>query len=81
MNKKMNKKMRMRLGAVLMAATLCIPSVPVLASVEMNSVPFTEEITPRGPAYEWVFKIVNGKMYKRLFNIKSGKYIGEWIPA
>ena len=37
----------------------------------------TAEAT-RAPQYEWRIKIVDGKLYRRLFCITTGEWIGEW---
>ncbi|MDC7290802.1 hypothetical protein NXH76_23715 [Blautia schinkii] len=76
----MSKKIKRRLGVVFLVATMCMPTVSVIASVEeVNSVAVANEIETRGPAYEWRYKIIDGKLYKRYYNIKSGKYEGNWI--
>ena len=28
-----------------------------------------------------MYQVVNGKKYKRLYNIETGQWIGDWIPA
>ncbi|MDC7290406.1 hypothetical protein NXH76_21690 [Blautia schinkii] len=75
------KKMRVRLALVLIATALCVPSVSVLASTDVSGITVGAQMSTREPAYEWVYKFIDGKLYKRLFNIKSGEYIGEWIPV
>lgn len=35
--------------------------------------------SPRVDNFVWRYKIIDGKMYKRLYNEKSGEYIGDWI--
>lgn len=27
---------------------------------------------------EWRYKVINGKLYRRLFDKTSGKWVGEW---
>ncbi len=49
--------------------------VPVTASVSAYSV-----IT-RAPVYEWHYMWKNDKLYKRLYCITTGEYVGDWIPA
>lgn len=36
-------------------------------------------IQPRKDICEWRYKIVNGKMYKRLYNCTRNEWIGDWI--
>lgn len=33
----------------------------------------------RADIYEWRYKIVNGKMYKRLYNCTRNEWVGDWI--
>lgn len=35
--------------------------------------------TARTEIKEWRYKIVNGVLYKRLFNATTGQWIGDWI--
>lgn len=35
----------------------------------------------KGNQLVWKYKEINGRMYKRLYNTSTGKYVGEWIPA
>ncbi len=30
---------------------------------------------------EWRYKLINGKLYKRQYNVTTKKWIGNWIPA
>lgn len=39
------------------------------------------EITPRKVGYAWKYKIVDGVLYKRLYNYTFGVWIGDWIKA
>lgn len=32
-------------------------------------------------SYVWKYKKINGIMHKRLYNISTGKYVGDWIPV
>lgn len=82
MIKKMRKK-RFVLAALGLA--LCTPvtvfaeNAGVITVVEI--LPQGETIEPRVDYYEWVFKVIDGKLYKRLFNRKSGQYVGDWVLA
>lgn len=38
-----------------------------------------ERIEPRQPVTEWITKIENGKVYRRLYNHTTGEWIGDWI--
>ena len=62
---------------------LCVPTETVIAaecvnqgdiSYESNS---TKDIWAEKIGY--VYKTVNGKLYKRLYNYSRGEWIGDWI--
>ena len=42
---------------------------------------YHSQCTVRNTNVVWVYKTVNGKTYKRLYNIETGHWIGNWIPA
>ena len=31
--------------------------------------------------YVWKYKVVNGNLYKRKYNIVTGKWVGKWMPV
>lgn len=37
------------------------------------------EVQPCTPVIGWVYMIVEGRVYKCLYNYSTGEYIGEWI--
>lgn len=49
----------------------------VLAS---NSYPCSanSKVEERADAYEWRYKVVNGKLYRRLFNLTKVEWVGDW---
>lgn len=36
-------------------------------------------ITPKSDVIEWRIKIENNKIYKRLYNVTTKEWIGDWI--
>lgn len=42
---------------------------------------YQSQCTVRNTNVVWVYKTVNEKKYKRLYNIETGQWIGDWIPA
>lgn len=45
----------------------------------MTKVTEGETIEPRQPVTEWITKVENGKIYRRLYNHSTGEWIGDWI--
>lgn len=41
----------------------------------------TNVIEPRSDILEWVYKTINGKKYKRLWNATQGRWITDWLPV
>ena len=39
------------------------------------------KIQPRAEIFEWRYKVVDGKLYKRLYNCTRHKWAGEWIQV
>lgn len=58
---------------------LCIP-FPASAQTNASVVSPTEytQISPRKDELEWRFKVVDGKLYRRIYNLTSQKWVGEW---
>lgn len=63
-----------------MVQSFNIAALPVSAaiSIERNQ---GYAITPRANIIKWRYKMENGKMYKRLFNYSTNKWIGKWERA
>lgn len=74
------KKGKMALALCL--CTLCISQAGVLTvSAGVAEVPPSVSATaiePRADKIEWRYKIVDGKMYKRQYNVTKKQWIGEW---
>lgn len=58
---------------------LCIP-FPAYAQTTASAAYTIEDtqIAPRKDQLEWRFKVVDGKLYRRLYNTTSQKWVGEW---
>lgn len=37
------------------------------------------EAQPQSDFYDWVYKVENGKVYKRMYNFSTCQWIGPWI--
>ena len=53
-------------------------SMPVLATQSNENIT-QEEIQPRTDIKEWLYKIVDGNLYKRLYNYSTGRWETDWI--
>lgn len=59
--------------------SLSILSCPVATMSVQAAVPENEAVMPMSDNIEWVYDIVEGKVYKRLFNYSTDNWIGDWI--
>lgn len=75
------KKKQVLCAMVVMGMTAL--SAPFVSAQEMTTVPVTEgsheEIQPRTDIKEWRFKVIDGHLYKRLFNRSTGRWETDWI--
>ena len=81
--------MKKALYALLICSTLAValPSLSVssLAApaepVADTSVETTPDVLARQPITEWRYKVINGKLYKRLYDTTNEKWLTDWIPC
>ncbi|MDR1687536.1 MAG: hypothetical protein LBS21_02860 [Clostridiales bacterium] len=66
--------------AILVIIAIFMLSVsPVYAMMDIYSMVVQQQSLASADIFEWVFKIENGKYYKRLYNSTTGQWIGDWI--
>lgn len=62
-----------------------LASAPVFPEISYNSTASSDvsfqNSDERNSNIRWVFKTINGKSYKRLYNTATKQWIGDWIPA
>lgn len=75
MNKRRKKLATLGIAACMALAVLASPvsTLPVQAALQDYMV------MPLRDAISWEFKIVNNKLYKRLYNHSTCNWIGDWI--
>lgn len=78
------KKIKQLTSILTFCLLLQIFSLPFGASEAEAAAPETsacsEELSvTRSDNIEWVYKKINGKYYKRLYNYSTGEWIGDWI--
>ena len=71
--------MKKRLLMVAILSMLCISnfSIVTLAADAYPSAA-NSQIEERADAYEWRYKVVNGKLYRRFFNLTKAEWVGDW---
>lgn len=75
----MNKRCLLRkclflLLLLCMVQTVNASTVPVMAAS-------AEGIQPMSDEYKWHYKTINGKRYKRLYNVTKHMWESDWIPV
>ena len=62
---------------------MTVLSAPFASAQEMTVAPVAEvsqgEVQPRTDIKEWRFKVINGHLYKRLYNCSTGNWETDWI--
>ena len=83
----MRMRSKMRLCALMMMGLTMLTAPAVLAEDEI--IPMETEIEgmgggggtvdPQSYIYEWRYKVVDGHIYKRLYNRTKERWEGDWI--
>lgn len=75
------KKKQILCAMIVMGMTVL--SAPFASAQETIAVPVVEanqeEKQPRTDIKEWRYKVIDGHLYKRIFNRSTGRWEGEWI--
>lgn len=66
---------------LLLLEVLSFSSSTVMASSHKTAITTLQEneITPKADKIEYVYKIINGALYKRLYNYSRNEWVGDWI--
>ena len=70
-----------RILATVSVAACCLSLIaaPATELSVQAAVPTDETASPNAEILEWVYRITDGKIYKRLFNCSTQQWAGEWI--
>lgn len=83
----MKKKIVLFLLTVSSVSILDLCSIDIQAATTGNAICYVEEsqdesgITTRASDTEWRYKMIDGKLYKRLYDTKTQKWLTDWIPC
>ena len=83
----MKKKIVLFLLTVLSVSILNLCSIDIQAATTENAICYGEEsqdehgITTRASNTEWRYKMIDGKLYKRLYDTTNEKWLTDWIPC
>lgn len=74
---------RKKILCVMAVIGIIMLSAPFVSAQEIAVVPLIEtsqeELQPRTDIKEWRFKVMNGHLYKRLYNCSTGRWESDWI--
>lgn len=60
------------------ACSLCLVATPAI-SIPTQAATKETTVQPRAAILEWVYRITDGKKYKRLVNCTTKQWVGDWI--
>lgn len=69
-------------AATILTLSVCSLQPTITASASnQNFIAAQNEgtVAPRSDCTRWIYNIVDGKIYKRLYNCSTGVWIGDWI--
>ena len=75
------KKTRKFLLTFLFTAALTVSVVPCRTEAMEQPITSEEQISPRTDNVVWIYKTINEKQYRRLYNKSQNKWIGDWEPV
>ncbi|MBD5469464.1 MAG: hypothetical protein HDR21_15165 [Lachnospiraceae bacterium] len=78
----MKPRMKVLLATLGVSLAVCFlqPVPTVMASEQSSSITqYDNAIEPQSDALRWIYKVEDGKVYKRLYNASTREWIGGWI--
>lgn len=82
---KMNKKKLLLIGCLagILLSTTQPPAVMAMYPPEsaVNSLTLDGAVETRASQTQWVYKQINGKYYRRLYDRTLHKWLTDWIPC
>ena len=77
----MFKKLVLNVCCLTMVAAICTPAA--LAIQLVDPVQNSGIVEPKKEDSEWVYKVTDGKLYKRLWSNTYGEWLTEWehVPS
>lgn len=73
------KNLQRLIFSLLFVIILSTVSFPCCAEPSNTPAFKTEsQITPRSDETVWIFKNINGRLYRRLYNATQNRWIGDW---
>jgi hypothetical protein len=81
MNKILKKVITLLAGSILSLSLFLNVGTTVNASYQEPIIEAQAEegIAPHSDIIDWRFTMINGKLYKRLYNYSTGEWVGPWI--
>lgn len=77
----MRKKIKALIGLGIMLGIISSTTTSFMAVPQNVVAENTGEydVQPRTDIKEWRYKVINGNLYKRLYNYSTGRWEGDWI--
>ncbi len=78
----MKTKKFISVAALALTLSVCSlqPAITTFASNQVYSIErYGETFSPKSDVKRWIYKVENGKIYKRLYNASIDTWEGDWI--
>lgn len=77
----MKRKIKIVLCTLGILTSMSISTFAMPTTLQEYSIVYNEmsSIQPRTDIKEWLYKIENGNLYKRLYNYSTGRWETDWI--
>ncbi|HIV23538.1 MAG TPA: hypothetical protein IAC80_06325 [Candidatus Merdiplasma excrementigallinarum] len=73
------KRITITLCALTILSSISMSAPVVATQLEASGQNFSETVQPRTDIKEWLYKVMNGNLYKRLYNYSTGRWETDWI--
>lgn len=69
-----------KIAAISSAACLALSVfLNPVATLSTQAAAGETQIQPYSDKIQWIYRVENNKLYKRLYNYATGNWVGEWI--
>lgn len=71
--------MKQKILIITVLSVICCNNFNLVASAsEANPTVIDYRAEERSDIYEWRYKLINGKLYRRLYNLTASEWVGDW---
>lgn len=71
--------MKKKINVVICAFSMLVFSMLITPMTFIQNTVIASEVETRADIKEWRYKVIDGHLYKRLFNASTGRWETDWI--